>query len=82
MKTREQKLQILCLNPHIAIELMSLIINKDGRIGLIDKRQEVRDELVDLLRDFSNLILPDSYKPLKKEFVNYLNLKVIFNLKK
>jgi hypothetical protein len=81
MNSREQKLQMLCLNPDIAIQLMEDFIHRDGGLGLKNKRQEVRDELADLLADFCNLILPDSYKQLKKEFAYYLNLKTIFNLK-
>ena len=75
--TREQQLQFLCLHPSIAIELIEDFIQTDGA-KIECKRPKVREDLVYLLLEFCNLMLPPSYAPLIKEFRRFLIIKKVF----
>jgi hypothetical protein len=78
--TREQKLQLLCLKPNVAIDMMKDFILTGGS-HIPCNRPEVRYELALLLMDFSNLILTKNYDGLRKEFIHFVMLKLMFNKK-
>jgi predicted phage tail protein len=81
MMTREQKLQLICLNPEIALQWMEEIASNMRFENMQDKRQEVKEELVELLNDFVKLGIVPTEKALVKKFNQGLVFSALFKLK-
>lgn len=79
MMVKQQQLQVLSLNPGIAVRYIKGFVYDDGAMPM-HKRPEIRKELAFLLVDATNLFLPDEQMYLNKKLVRDLNVKIIFNL--